>query len=169
MTYNQYYSKSCSVWYWLTGQGCSILLEKWYKFCLSMFWRGEKLLGWLVYPRKVKINVLKFFLKWANFADIQVDELKAEISVKKPQKEKEYDLEAEMLGTGNSSARQRTAVEKHREQLRKIEKERKESQEVCIPLSPLSSPSLSLPPPRIACSLSLSLSLSQMIMNYYSI
>ncbi|XP_022326302.2 coiled-coil domain-containing protein 13-like isoform X1 [Crassostrea virginica] len=59
----------------------------------------------------------------------KVDELKAEISVKKPQKEKEYDLEAEMLGTGNSSARQRTAVEKHREQLRKIEKERKESQE----------------------------------------
>lgn len=61
----------------------------------------------------------------------QVDELKSEIAVKKPQKEKEYDLEAEMLGTGNSSARQRTAVEKHREQLRKIEKERKESQEVC--------------------------------------
>lgn len=61
----------------------------------------------------------------------QVDELKSEIAVKKPPKEKEYDLEAEMLGTGNSSARQRTAVEKHREQLRKIEKERKESQEVC--------------------------------------
>lgn len=59
----------------------------------------------------------------------KVDELKSEIAVKKPQKEKEYDLEAEMLGTGNSSARQRTAVEKHREQLRKIEKERKESQE----------------------------------------
>ncbi|XP_011446340.3 coiled-coil domain-containing protein 13 isoform X2 [Magallana gigas] len=59
----------------------------------------------------------------------KVDELKSEITVKKPQKEKEYDLEAEMLGTGNSSARQRTAVEKHREQLRKIEKERKESQE----------------------------------------
>ncbi|XP_061166826.1 coiled-coil domain-containing protein 13-like [Saccostrea echinata] len=59
----------------------------------------------------------------------KVDELKAEISTKKPQKEKEYDLEAEMLGTGNSSARQRTAIEKHREQLRKIEKERKESQE----------------------------------------
>ena len=123
-------------------------------------------------PEKRKINnVVKSILKWANFAYIQVDELKAEISVKKPQKEKEYDLEAEMLGTGNSSARQRTAVEKHREQLRKIEKERKESQEVCILLSPLSSPSLSLPPPRIACSLSLSLSLSlsQMIMNYYSI
>jgi hypothetical protein len=62
-----------------------------------------------------------------------VDELKAEIGTKKPQKEKEYDLEAEMLGTGNSSARQRTAIEKHREQLRKIEKERKESQEVCAP------------------------------------
>ncbi|XP_048728819.2 coiled-coil domain-containing protein 13-like isoform X1 [Ostrea edulis] len=59
----------------------------------------------------------------------KVDELKAEIGTKKPQKEKEYDLEAEMLGTGNSSARQRTAIEKHREQLRKIEKERKESQE----------------------------------------
>lgn len=117
-------------------------------------------------PEKRKINnVVKSILKWANFANIQVDELKAEISVKKPQKEKEYDLEAEMLGTGNSSARQRTAVEKHREQLRKIEKERKESQEVCILLSPLPfllPLSFPLPPLKKNCLhalLSLSLSL----------
>lgn len=55
----------------------------------------------------------------------QVEELKGKLENSKP---KEYDLEREMLG--NSSARKRTGDDRHREQLRKIDKEKKEAQEV---------------------------------------
>ena len=51
--------------------------------------------------------------------------MKGKLESSKP---KEFDLEREMLG--NTSARKRTGEERHREQLRKIEKERKEAQEV---------------------------------------
>ncbi|XP_076093480.1 coiled-coil domain-containing protein 13-like [Mytilus galloprovincialis] len=54
----------------------------------------------------------------------KVEELKGKLENSKP---KEYDLEREMLG--NSSARKRTGDDRHREQLRKIDKEKKEAQE----------------------------------------
>ena len=54
----------------------------------------------------------------------QVEELKAQLAACQPPS-----LESEMLGT-KTSARRRTQDEKYREELRRLDKERKEAQEV---------------------------------------
>lgn len=58
---------------------------------------------------------------------LKVEELKGKLENSTP---KEYDLEREMLG--NTSARKRTGDDRHREQLRKIDKERKDAQERAV-------------------------------------
>ncbi|KAK3106358.1 hypothetical protein FSP39_018431 [Pinctada imbricata] len=67
----------------------------------------------------------------------KVDELKYELTLANKAKTSDIDLESEILGslptsastTGNSSARQRGALERQREQIRKLEKERKDASE----------------------------------------
>ena len=54
----------------------------------------------------------------------QVEELKAQLAACQPPS-----LESELLGT-KTSARRRTQDEKYREELRRLDKERKEAQEV---------------------------------------
>ena len=60
----------------------------------------------------------------AAYVFVQNEELKRELE-KAQGTNTTGNLEAEMLGT-----RKRTATERHREQLRKLEKEKKEAQEV---------------------------------------